>query len=42
MFGVGAPEEAPTAKLDVDGTFNATSSQGTIALDSNGNVLIGI
>ncbi len=39
---VGIGTTTPTNKLQVSGTFNATSSGGTLQVDSNGNVKIGI
>ena len=39
---VGVNTVAPSQTLEVAGTFKANSSHGSITLDSNGNVLIGI
>ena len=39
---VGIGTMSPNAKLDVNGTFNATSNSGSLRVDSNGNVRIGI
>ena len=39
---VGVNTVAPSQTLEVAGTFRASSSQSSITLDSNGNVLIGI
>ncbi|MDD3175102.1 MAG: hypothetical protein PHU51_01340 [Candidatus Nanoarchaeia archaeon] len=39
---VGIGTATPNANLQVNGTFNATNNGGSITLDSNGDVRIGI
>jgi len=39
---VGIGTTSPNSKLEVAGTFNATSSGGTLQVDSSGNVKIGL
>jgi len=39
---VGIGTTVPTSKLEVAGTFNATSNGGTLQVDSSGNVNIGL
>ena len=39
---VGIGTTAPNSKLEVAGTFNATSNGGTLQLDESGNIEIGI
>ncbi|MFH0808543.1 MAG: hypothetical protein V1888_02915 [archaeon] len=42
MGNVGVGTETPSAKLEVVGTFNASSNGGTLQVDSDGNVKIGL
>jgi len=39
---VGIGTTSPSSKLEVNGTFNATSNGGSLRVDSNGNIMIGI
>ena len=39
---VGIGTTSPSSKLEVNGTFKAESNEGSITLDSNGNIMIGI
>ena len=39
---VGIGTTGPNSLLEVDGTFNATSNQGSLIVDANGNIKIGI
>ena len=39
---VGINTTTPTNTLEVNGTFKAESNQGSITLDSDGNIMIGI